>query len=46
MATYLERNVRNLLNVDGLRDFERFLRAPREAGALRFSFDAHIRCAL
>lgn len=27
MATYLERDVRNMLNVSSLRDFERFLRA-------------------
>ncbi len=27
MATYLERDVRNILNVGSLRDFDRFLRA-------------------
>ena len=39
VATYLERDVRNLLRVDSLRDFERFLRAcaARIAGALNMS---------
>ncbi len=39
LATYLERDVRNLLRVESLRDFERFLRAcaTRIASALNMS---------
>ena len=39
VATYLERDVRNLLSVQSLRDFERFLRAiaARSAGLLNYA---------